>query len=359
MPSRLLMTADAVGGVWTYATDLAGALLDQGIATTIALIGPPPDAGQRAALPAGAALVETGLPLDWLAEDEGQVRAAGRRLAALADELAVDAVQLNGPAFAGGAGFAVPVVGVCHSCLSSWWSAVREEPMPPFFRTGTAMMAKGLAACDLLVAPSAAFAREIARLYGVPLPRVVHNGRAAPAARAAPRARRVFTAGRLWDHGKNIAALDAAAARLDAPVVAAGPLTSPAGEAVALRHARALGSLPPAAVRDWAAGSAVFATAALYEPFGLAVLEAAQAGCALALSDIPTFRELWDGAALFLPPRDPGAIAASLQDLLDDPDRIATLAEAARERAGRYTAAAMAEGMAGLYRGLLLDGVAA
>ena len=39
---------------------------------------------------------------------------------------------------------------------------------------------------------------------------------------------------------------------------------------------------------------------ALYEPFGLAVLEAAQAGCALVLSDIPTFRELWDGAALFV-----------------------------------------------------------
>ena len=54
------------------------------------------------------------------------------------------------------------------------------------------------------------------------------------------------------------------------------------------------------------AGSArcpIFVSAARYEPFGLAVLEAAQAGCALVLSDIPTFRELWDGAALFVPRR--------------------------------------------------------
>ena len=50
------------------------------------------------------------------------------------------------------------------------------------------------------------------------------------------------------------------------------------------------------------ARTAVFVSPALYEPFGLAVLEAAQAGCALVLSDIPTFRELWDGVALFVAP---------------------------------------------------------
>ena len=42
---------------------------------------------------------------------------------------------------------------------------------------------------------------------------------------------------------------------------------------------------------------------ARYEPFGLAVLEAAQAGMRLVLSDIPSFRELWDGAATFVASR--------------------------------------------------------
>ena len=31
------------------------------------------------------------------------------------------------------------------------------------------------------------------------------------------------------------------------------------------------------------------------------------ARCALVLGDIPTLRELWDGAALFVPPDDPDA----------------------------------------------------
>ena len=55
---------------------------------------------------------------------------------------------------------------------------------------------------------------------------------------------------------------------------------------------------------------------ARYEPFGLAVLEAAQAGCALVLSDIPTFRELWNGAAQFVPPGDDAARSPCAIDAL-------------------------------------------
>ena len=79
-----------------------------------------------------------------------------------------------------------------------------------------------------------------------------------------------------------------------------------------------------------------------YEPFGLAVLEAAQAGCALVLSDIPTFRELWDGAAMFVPPGRRRRLAAPLEPSCA-PDRpLPRSGQAARERAGRYSLARMA-----------------
>jgi glycosyltransferase involved in cell wall biosynthesis len=97
----------------------------------------------------------------------------------------------------------------------------------------------------------------------------------------------------------------------------------------------------------------VFASVALYEPFGLAVLEAAQAGCPLVLSDIPTFRELWDGAAVFVGSDDDAAIAAALEGLLRDPEERARAGAAARERAGRYTVGAMTAGVLGVYRDLL------
>ena len=65
----------------------------------------------------------------------------------------------------------------------------------------------------------------------------------------------------------------------------------------------------------------IFVSVARYEPFGLAVLEAAQAGCALVLSDIPTFRELWGGAALFVPANDDRALVSHVERLANEPDR--------------------------------------
>ena len=48
---RLLMTTDAVGGVWQYSLELAAALQAE---VTLAVLGPAPDAGQRAAAAAAA-----------------------------------------------------------------------------------------------------------------------------------------------------------------------------------------------------------------------------------------------------------------------------------------------------------------
>ena len=97
----------------------------------------------------------------------------------------------------------------------------------------------------------------------------------------------------------------------------------------------------------------IFVSAALYEPFGLAVLEAAQAGCALVLSDIATFRELWNGAAAFFPPGDDTTLAVTIQALAADFERRQSLGQAARSRSADYTAAAMAGGTLEIYRDVL------
>jgi glycosyltransferase involved in cell wall biosynthesis len=160
----------------------------------------------------------------------------------------------------------------------------------------------------------------------------------------------VFTSGRLWDEGKNMAVLDHAAGLIEAPLRAAGPLQGPDGGLARLRHAQALGRLPAGEVARWLARAPVFASAALYEPFGLGVLEAAQAGCALVLSDIATFRELWDGAALFVPADDPCAFAAAFRRLLTEPEEADRYGRMARGRAARFGAEAMTAGVLDIYR---------
>lgn len=349
---RLLMTTDAVGGVWTYALDLARGLAPMGVRTSLVVLGPEPKPDQRLEAEAvpGLELIETGLPLDWTAQELADVREAGAVVRGLARAASADLIHLNSPALAYDGGFSAPVIGACHSCLATWWSEVRDGPMPEDFRWRSAALWQGLINCDITVAPTRAFAQATAWAYEIPRPFVVHNGRLAPAFAPAPRERFVFTAGRFWDDGKNIGLVDAAAARIHAPVYAAGPLESPTGDRRGLDHARPLGRLSQEEVGRWMTRAGVFASGALYEPFGLTVLEAAQAGCPLVLSDIATFRELWDGAAIFVSPDDPGQMAAALQRLLDDRDEAARLAAAARARAARYSVQAMAEGVRDVYR---------
>jgi glycosyltransferase involved in cell wall biosynthesis len=353
------MTADAVGGVWSYALDLAAALARRhDVETTLALLGPLPDEDQRwsAGLVPGLTLVATGLPLDWLAGRAEEVEAAGRRIAALAVETGAEIVQLNTPALAARAVFPVPAIAVHHSCVATWWTGVKTGPLPDDFAWRTELVGLGLRTADAVVAPSRAFARATREAYGLPAPpQTVWNGRAAPPAvegEAADPAEFVFSAGRLWDEGKNVQALDTAAARLGVRLLLAGPLHGPNGARMTPRHGLCLGTLNGESLRDCLARRPVFASTALFEPFGLAVLEAAQAGCALVLSDIPTFRELWADAAAFVPPRDEAAIAAAIDRVLRDRDLRAHLGEAARRRAGRYTITAMADRMARLYRGV-------
>ena len=95
--------------------------------------------------------------------------------------------------------------------------------------------------------------------------------------------------------------------------------------------------------------TAIFVSASRYEPFGLAVLEAAQAGAALVLSDIETFRELWDGAALFFPAGDARALAGLLGRLQSEQSLRRQFAARARVRAGHWSASRMIAATLGVY----------
>lgn len=324
----LLMTTDAVGGVWRYSIDLARGLADRGIPVVLAVCGPNAGPAQRAEADAvpGLRLVQTGLPLDWTAPDAASLAHASERLSALASLTGATSVHLHAPALVGTVRWPVPVVAVAHSCLATWWRAVRDGEPPEDFRWRIAATARGLRAAAAVIASTAAHAAALRDVYGDIGITVVHNG-AAPAAVTAGGAA-ILTAGRLWDEGKNLAAIDAAAAT-GLPIRAAGPTTGPNGARIDLPHLNLLGTLDATAMQQAYAEAKVFVSMTRYEPFGLSVLEAAGAGLRLVLADIPGFRELWDGAATFAHPAD---LAPILRDALGTPGD-----GGARARATRYT----------------------
>ena len=132
------------------------------------------------------------------------------------------------------------------------------------------------------------------------------------------------------------------------PFLAAGSRSGPHGETAALAHLEPLGQLADVELAALLAKRPVFVSAARFEPFGLAVLEAAAAGCALVLSDIATFRELWDGAAIFADPGSPESFRAAIAAALPIPAR-ERLGTAAAARARRFTPGATAAAMSAIY----------
>ena len=344
---KVLMTADTVGGVFTYATDLAAALRAQGNEVVLATFGAALSEGQRRML-RGTPVHSSSLALEWMPDPWRDVAAAERWLLEVEADERPDVVHLNAYAH-GAAPFPAPTLVVGHSCVLSWWRAVRGGDAPAQWRRYRSVVAAGLRGADAVVAPTHWMLHELQRLYG-PLPArraVIHNGSAAPPA-GGPKEAFVLAAGRFWDEAKNLAVLDAAADGLGHPVLVAGEPRDGFRPA-AVQPVGHLDRDDLAALRSRAA---VFAAPALYEPFGLGVLEAALSGCSLVLGDIPPLRELWDGAARFVDPRDPEALRAALRDALLAP-------RPAVGHAARYSVQSMAGSYESLYAELTRAAVAA
>ena len=116
-----------------------------------------------------------------------------------------------------------------------------------------------------------------------------------------------------------------------------------------MSNATAIGQLAPADLRQWFSRARVYALPALYEPFGLSVLEAALSGCALVLGDIPSMREIWGDAAVFVPPSDHEALAVAINSIIGRPNICDDLARRARARAITFTTARMAQDYLNVY----------
>lgn len=325
------MTTDSVGGVWTYALELTDALAERGVDVTLATMGGRLTRAQRTELSGcNAASVHTSsFALEWMEEPWVDIERAGEWLLEIAQDVQPEIIHLNAYAF-GFLSWPAPVMIVGHSDVVSWYRAVRAAAPGPRYDRYRDAVTEGIGGADLLVAPTRALLAELEKVYDPPCPRmVIPNG----CARHVPDVRKqemVVTVGRAWDEAKNIAALVDVAPRLPWPVVVAG-------EGAVGKGVRAVGVIGRAEVTKLLAAAAVFAEPARYEPFGLAAVEAGRARCALVLGDIPSLREVWEDAALFVPPDDRDVLERTLRALIDDAAFRAQAAERATRRAAEYT----------------------
>jgi glycogen synthase len=352
-PLRLLITADAVGGVFSYVVSLVRELSKWGVESVVATMGPAPSAAQRADLLEipRVTLLQSSFALEWMESPWQGVDAAGEWLLGIEQRVKPDVIHLNGYCHAA-LPWTAPTLVAAHSCVLSWWRGVFGSEAPDDYSLYRERVTAGLARADRVVAPSRAMARAVQDLYAPPSPTsVIYNGVDSKSFQPTSKEPFFLAAGRLWDPAKNLASLRRAAPQLRWPVRVAGEPGN--GSSRSEEGLDPLGQLRQAELWDCMSRAAVFLHPARYEPFGLCVLEAAMSGCALILGDIASLREIWGDTALYADPDDSDALVAHATRLASATELRASLAERARRRAARYSVALTAAQYLKAYRELV------
>ena len=186
---------------------------------------------------------------------------------------------------------------------------------------------------------------QIGRYYAQPrMSSVIYNGRTPSLFHSREsKDHLITTVGRLWDAGKNAALLSQD--ELPWPVCVVGSDKPPATENSFQKQqeccpgVQLLPQQNEEQLRELLGGTAIYAAVSRYEPFGLAPVEAALSGCAVLASDIESFRELWDDAAIFFRNNDPASLRQALNALTEDSNFRQSCAKRAYDHARKWFAA--------------------
>jgi glycogen synthase len=139
-------------------------------------------------------------------------------------------------------------------------------------------------------------------------------------------------------------------------LVGDGPLR-PALERQAARlgpgRVRFQGFVPHAEVPAWLAAADVLVLPSVYEELGSVLLEAMAAGLPVVASEVGGIPDALGPAGLLVPPGDPAALAAAVDQVLEDPALAAELARAARRRAAACSWDTLAGRVLEVYRAVV------
>ncbi len=350
------MTADTVGGVWTYTIELCNAFRHSGIIVFLATMGAKLSEEQKEEIAAldNVRVYETAYALEWMQDPWADMETSGRWLLRLEQELQPDIIHLNSYAY-GSLPWSAPVVVVAHSDVYSWWQAVHETHPPAEWTEYYSRVSAGILAADIVIAPSATVMNYMQEIYKARRCRVIYNGRSEKLFHKLEKQPYVFSAGRVWDEAKNITFLMEAAPQIACPVKIAGPNGFEDKELdVAQSQVSFLGKLNRRQIAAQLSEAAVYCLPAKYEPFGLSVLEAALSGCALVLGNIDSLREIWQDNALYVDTNNPSALAETINKLVRDESLRTAYAEKAYLHGRKFSPAAMAQQYEDVYRQLLV-----
>lgn len=362
---HVLITADTVGGVWTYTRELACGLLNRGHRVTLVSFGRLPSQSQTSWMQhSRLAFHPTTYPLEWMRDAQMGIVQSARYLQGIISRAKPDLLHLSQFCY-GALECGIPKVVVAHSDVLSWWKSIHgsRPPLSPWMEWYKTTVSRGLRCADIVVAPSQWMLDSLCEHYPDPFSGcVIYNGRSPSLfCPSDEKQNRILAVGRLWDEAKQIKLLLARRHRV--PITIAGSTEHPdpsLNGPIKLNPEQNLtlcGELDEAQLHSLYSSSSIYAATSRYEPFGLAPVEAALSRCALIVNDIPTFRELWGDSALHFRTNDPDSLANAVATLAENPPLRHLYADQAYECArARFSSHRMVDEYEDLYKTLVRGG---
>jgi glycosyltransferase involved in cell wall biosynthesis len=324
---HILVTADTLGGVWTYTRELVTGLVRRGERVTLVSFGNIPAPAQTRWMDGLENLDyrPTAFKLEWMLDSEADMLASSQYLQALVEETRPDLLHLS-QFYYGSLDCDVPRIVVAHSDVVSWWMAVhkKEPPETDWLRWYRQIVQRGLHQATAVIAPSRWMLGQVQLYYGaVQHTAVIYNGRTPTIFNPhVTKKEDIVTVGRLWDSGKNVSLLLRHEMPGEVHIIGSDRHPELQSSAFAAEVIRSNVHLDPeqneVQLTQTLARAGIYVATSQYEPFGLAPVEAALSRCALVASDIPSFRELWESSAIFFRNNDSADLQAAIARLLCD-----------------------------------------
>lgn len=353
---KILMTTDTVGGVWVYSLELCKVLEKYGVQVHLAALGAWPSPAQQVEVEKmpNVLLYKSDYKLEWMKDPWEDVEQSRKWINAIYHTVQPDIIHLNNYAHVE-EDWTAPVVTVFHSCVQTWWQAVKGKAAPNDWDLYTQTVKESLEASDIVISPTKAILQKARESHNFSSPaKVIHNGRSLKPSEGVKKEKIILCMGRMWDEAKNLGLLSNIAQRMPWPIYVAGDAVNPnTGKECQVENVNFLGKLNPEEVQHWMERASIFVSPTRYEPFGLAILEAAENGCALVLSQLETLQELWHDAAVFFDPENEAEAEKTLLTLLQNESYLEELSEKAKTRAEEYSAEKMGEAYHMLYSEIL------
>ncbi len=353
---RLLLTTDTIGGVWTFTSELSAELLSRGHHVALVSFGKAPSTAQSAWVAEQAGVypnhfdfTASEVALEWM-QGNGRALADGEPVLAAVAERFQPHLLLSSQFCFGAVSLRLPRIVVAHSDVLGWARAANPSALTPspWLNHYTSLVQMGLLQADAVVAPTRWMLNALTPNFFLPAAgTVIPNGvRVTPADGPVGRKLQAVTAGRLWDEAKGLHILSQC--HLPLPVLVAGDASSQhSGETAPSTALQFTGPLAARELHQLFRQSAIYLCTSVYEPFGLAPLEAALCGCAVLARDLPSLREVWGEDVLYF--ADAEDLTSQLRGLVDDPVKLADAQIWAQRHASRYTVQRMTDAYLALF----------